>query len=152
MAAVGRIHDFQQVTLDGAGAGQVIFSAPFDQDWYVERIFFRADAGLAPDVTVYVGSVSDANGKDWSDSVNPNIADESSPIYVPGGSNLIIRAVGGTAAAIFTVSIQYAVESMDTAVAGEALAGELAASGVGVDGLLYERGFPNQVRWPRNRR
>lgn len=147
------IHDFQQAVADAAGNAQVAFYPSFDEDWYIERIFFRSDGAAAPDVTVYVGSVADANGKDWSDSTNPNIADESSPIYVPGGSVLIVRGTGATVGSLLTVSIQYRPEGLETGLgAGGALLADLAASGIGVDGMLIERGFPNQVRMPRSRR
>jgi len=146
---VAPIHDNGQAVADAAGVALVTFSPSFDEDWYVERIFIRSSGVLVPDVTVYVGSVADSAGKDWSTGANPNIADESSPIYVPGGSTLLVRFTAATVGSLNTASIQYRPESLVVPM-GDIQA--LAASGAGVDGLLIEAGFPNQVRMPRGRR
>jgi len=143
------IHDNAQAMADATGRAFVTFYPSFDEDWYVERITANNDGVLTPDVFVYVGSIAPANLKDFSDGLLTNIADEASPIYVPGGSVLVLLWTGATVGSICTANIQYRPESL---VIPQAALGELLASGVGVDGMLREDGFPNQIRMPRAKR
>ena len=143
------IHDNAQAMADATGRAFVTFYPSFDEDWYVERITANNDGVLTPDVFVYVGSIAPANLKDFSDGLLTNIADEASPIYVPGGSVLVLLWTGATVGSICTANIQYRPESL---VVPQAALGELLASGVGVDGLLIDDRYPNQVRMPRAKR
>lgn len=145
-------HDFQQVIADAAGSAICSFVAPFDEDWHVERISVNSSGAAVPEVAVYVGSIAQANRKDWTSSGDDNIADESSPVYVPGGSTLFVVFTGATAGSTNTTSIQYEAESTALELGALDVPGLLENYPGGVDNLLIQRGFPNQNLRPRARR
>lgn len=137
------LRDALSAVADAAGVATVIFPASQDFDTFIDRISVRSNSALASVARAFVGSVSDSNQQDTTTLGNENIADESSAIWVPAGSDFIIRWTGATAGALCTAAIQgrYISEEVE----GQAVADAIAASQGGLDSWLWpEIGFPNQ--------
>lgn len=74
-----------------AGTATIEFAGPtVGFAWLVERIAVQG-AGAA---AVYVGAVDDAGFVDFTPTATQDIADNNSPIYVPGGTPLIVQFTG----------------------------------------------------------
>lgn len=142
--------DALSAVADAAGVATVIFPAQQD-DSFIDRVFVSSTSALASTARVFVGSISDSNRQDTTTLGNENVADESSAIWVPAGSDLIIRWTGATVGALCTAAIQgrYISEEIE----GQSVADAIAASRGGLDSWLWpEIGFPNQSLQQSSRR
>lgn len=98
-----RFRGYATQVADAAGAATVDCGAPtLGFCWMVERIAVRG-GGTA---TVYVGRVDDTGFVDYTPAATSDVADESSPIYVPGGQNLYVVFTGAGAATVCKVNTQ----------------------------------------------
>lgn len=70
--------------------------------WLVERIGVKGGGSC----TFYVNAVTDANIVDYTPSATFDIADENSPIYVPGGQPFIAVFSGAGASTVCVVTFQ----------------------------------------------
>lgn len=143
--------DALSAVADAAGIATVIFPASQDFETFIDRISVRTNSALISTARVFVGSVSFSNQQDATTLGNENIADESSGIWVPAGSDLIIQWTGATVGAVCTAAIQgrYISEEIE----GQSIADAIAASRGGLDSWLWpEIGFPNQSLQQSSRR
>jgi hypothetical protein len=102
--------DRVRVVADGAGVAEAVF-APADMGtyWLIDRITVSSDSVAASEARVYVGPVLDENLTDFTSNGNLAIADESSPILVPGGDEVRVVWSSATAAAVCVAVLQYRV-------------------------------------------
>ena len=88
---------------NAAGAATISLSGPsVGFAWLVERVTV-VGGGTA---TIYVGSVSDAGFADYSPAATSDVADENSPIYVPGGQPFIVVFAGAGASTVCKITVQ----------------------------------------------
>lgn len=92
-----------QGTADAAGECTLAFGAPsVGYAWLIERLAVVGDGAA----TFYVNSVDDVNIVDYTPSATLDIADESSPIYVPGGQFFICVFTGAAVGTVCTARMQ----------------------------------------------
>lgn len=90
-------------TADAAGVADVVFSGPsVGYAWLIERITVLG-AGTCD---LYDNEVLDVNLVDTTASATKDIADEFSPIYIPGGHVFIGHFTGAGAGTVCKVRIQ----------------------------------------------
>lgn len=102
--------DRVRVTADAAGVAEAVF-APADMGtyWLIDRITVSSNSAAATEARVYVGPVIDENLTDYTANGNLAIADESSPILVPGGDEVRVVWSSATVGAICVAVLQYRV-------------------------------------------
>lgn len=87
----------------GGVATVTLTPAPVGSVLRVERISISTTSTQATTCSVYVGTVNAANLMDYSSNGNLDVADESHPILVPGGTPLTLQwnsmSPGSTASA-----------------------------------------------------
>lgn len=89
---------------DGAGRAVISFGGPNSGfAWLVERITVRGP--VAGSAVVYVNQEAEEGVVDFTTSL-PNVADETSPIYVPGGRAFLVVFAGVGAGTVCHVTIQ----------------------------------------------
>lgn len=88
---------------DAAGVASVPFGQPpIGFYWRVERISVKGAGSAA----VYVGQIADDNVMDFTTSATQDIADESSPIFVPSGQDFTVRFTGAGVGTLCTAAVQ----------------------------------------------
>lgn len=98
----------------GTGIITCFFSfVPNGLFWAVDRISVKSDSATPTTCTVYVGQIADEYIMDQTNAGNLNIADETSPIYVPPGQQLIIQWTGASVGAVGKATVQYQVRAPD---------------------------------------
>lgn len=85
------------VTFDPVNSGQV---------WQVGRMVVYSSSAAATVAFVYVGDPQVQNLRDASASGNLDIADNASPLLVPGSRSLVVQWVGASDGATALCSIQ----------------------------------------------
>ena len=108
-----RIRIRGSVTLDASGNGTVRFGpVPPGQHWLIERITVRCSTLIAPVpvFTVYTQSVADANAVDTTVAGNLDTSDNSNPVMVEPGEEVIGVWASGVVGAIASWNVQYRVE------------------------------------------
>lgn len=99
-----RFRGYASTVADAAGRAVVNFGGPNSGfAWLVERITVRAAA--AGNASVYVNQEADEGFVDFTSAI-PNVADETSPIYVPGGQAFLVVFAAVGAAVVCKVTIQ----------------------------------------------
>lgn len=93
----------QQGVADAAGTVQLTLGSPgIGYAWLVERISVVGDGA----VDFYVNDFADVNLVDFTPNGTKDIADEFSPIYVPGGQTFLAEFTGAVAGTLCTVRFQ----------------------------------------------
>jgi hypothetical protein len=97
------LRDARQVAASAAGVATLDFGEPpTGYYWMVERLVVKG-AGIA---TVYIGNISDLTMSDFTPTAAQDVADESSPIYIENGANLLVQFTGAGAGTICTATVQ----------------------------------------------
>jgi hypothetical protein len=102
-----RFRGYASIAASAAGDATVDCGGPtIGFAWLVERVAVRG-GGTA---TVYVGQTgvvpSDRDFVDFTPSGTADVADENSPIYVPGGGTLLVVFAGAGALTVCKVNTQ----------------------------------------------
>ena len=101
-----RYRGFGQETADLAGAATVDLGYPnLGYCWMVERMAVIGGGTAA----VFVGTIDDSGFVDFTPAGTQDVADMSSPIYVPGGQNLFVVFTGAGAGTVCSVTTQVGV-------------------------------------------
>ncbi len=104
----GRRKESVVTAIDAAGVADIVFGPPpSDGYWLIERIVVVTNSAAATEARMFTGDADDANLEDGTSTGNLDIADETQPIVVPGGSEFRIRWTGGTVGARAVGRIQY---------------------------------------------
>lgn len=93
---------------------------PNGKVYLVQRIGISTTSTQATTCSVYVGPPNDLspeNLMDYSNNGNSDIADENSPILVPGGQTLTLQWSSMSAGSIGSSRVQYLVTDPETAAA-----------------------------------
>jgi hypothetical protein len=88
------------------GAMEAAFQVPNDRVWRIERLAVSTTASQPTAAATYTGAASPENLVDYTPAGNGDIADETNPIVLPGGSVLRVRWTGANDGAVGTVHIQ----------------------------------------------
>lgn len=113
-AAAWLIQDYRRTVVTSSPAAGGIAQAqlpqvPQDELWLVERIVVRCTSAATTAARLYLDQITDANILDGSRSGNFDVADQGSPIQVPGGSVLLCQWTGADNGAIATLRVQIVV-------------------------------------------
>jgi hypothetical protein len=102
-----RFRGYASIAASAAGDATVDCGGPaLGFAWLIERIAVRG-GGTA---TIYAGTtgapVSDSQFVDYTPAATIDVADENSPIYIPGGFNLLVVFAGAGALVVCKVNTQ----------------------------------------------
>lgn len=102
---VKRFRAYGSVPATAAGAATIEFSGPTTGfTWLVERIVAQGGGSAS----FYINAVTDEGFCEYTPSATLDVADENSPIYVPGGQKFIAVFAGAGALTVCKVGIQVA--------------------------------------------
>lgn len=106
------VHDYRQSYLTSApasaeGVCQVeLPQVPQDELWFIERLVVSSDSELRTQARLYLDAIEPARMLDGTRSGNFDVADQASPILIPGASLLLCQWTGATPDARGTLRAQ----------------------------------------------
>lgn len=90
------------------GAMEAVFGpVPQGTAWLVERVLVITNSATPTTCFIFLGEARDQNLIEGTNSGNLDVADEASPIMVPGNTELRVRWGGASDGAIGTCRVQY---------------------------------------------
>jgi hypothetical protein len=93
----------------GGIADAVLTQVPQDELWLLDRVVVVCTSSSTTSAFLYLNTADDRNVLDGTQVGNFDVADQSSPIQLPGGSTLLCRWAGASNGAVGTIRAQVTV-------------------------------------------
>jgi len=90
LRSIGNVDSSGKITV-------VLATVPNGEEWFIERMSVKTSSTTSTAFNLYAGVAEDAYRLDSASPGNDGIADEASPIWVPGGTDIIGVWTGASA-------------------------------------------------------